>query len=38
VKVNYDTANVEYYRVLEILRGVGYVGPYSVEIEFTGLS
>ena len=80
VKVNYDTANVEYYagtlavddlpsiadrvahvhlkdarggkgnwdfpaigqghvdfaRVLEILRGAGYDGPYSVEIEFTG--
>ena|SRR5919109_62389 len=80
VKVNYDTANVEYYsgvsavedlphiadrvahvhlkdiaggkgewdfpaigrghvdfgRVVEILRGVGYDGPYSVEIEFTG--
>jgi L-ribulose-5-phosphate 3-epimerase len=80
VKVNYDTANVEYYsgeravddlphiadrvahvhlkdigggkgewnfpaigqghvdfaRVLEILAGVGYSGPYSVEIEFMG--
>ncbi len=80
VKVNYDTANVEFYsgdlavddlpkitgqlahvhlkdttggkgnwnfpaigdghvdfgRVLEILRGAGYSGPYSVEIEFQG--
>jgi L-ribulose-5-phosphate 3-epimerase len=80
VKVNYDTANVEYYsgvraeddlpaiaeqvahvhlkdmrgaqgewdfpaigeghvdfgRVIEILRGAGYEGPYSVEVEFTG--
>jgi L-ribulose-5-phosphate 3-epimerase len=80
VKVNYDTANVEYYsgdtavedlpkiaphlahvhlkettggkgnwnfpaigegsvdfaRVIEILRGAGYTGPYSVEIEFQG--
>ena len=80
VKVNYDTANVEYYsgtraeddlpaiadqvahvhlkdmrgakgewdfpaigeghvdfaRVVEILRGAGFDGPYSVEVEFTG--
>lgn len=80
IKVNYDTANVEFYsgekavddlpkitpylahvhlkdtvggkgvwnfpaigdgtvdfgRVLEILRGAGYTGPYSVELEFTG--
>jgi L-ribulose-5-phosphate 3-epimerase len=80
VKVNYDTANVEYYggvkaeedlpaiadrvanvhlkdmrgtkgewdfpaigqghvdfgRIIEILRGAGFEGPYSVEVEFTG--
>jgi L-ribulose-5-phosphate 3-epimerase len=80
IKVNYDTANVEFYsgdkavddlpkitrwlahvhlkdtaggkgnwdfdaigsgvvdfaRVLEILRGAGYTGPYSVELEFSG--
>jgi L-ribulose-5-phosphate 3-epimerase len=28
--------HVDFGRVLEILRGAGYDGPYAVEIEFTG--
>jgi L-ribulose-5-phosphate 3-epimerase len=28
--------HVDFARVLEILRGTGYDGPYSVEVEFDG--
>ena len=28
--------HVDFARVLEILRGAGYEGPYAVEVEFSG--